>query len=391
MRRGTPLASIIVVTVALFTDSFVYGLLIPLVARSPVAGEDASTVAVTFCAYGLGVLLATPIVGPLTDRVGRRLPFLFGLGCLCLATVLFAGASTLPLLLAARVVQGIASTATWTAGLALIADSFVRRRTGMLGIAMAGSSGGSVFGPLVGGLLLELGGQPWPFIVGGLLLAMDGLLRLILVVDAPRAAGARTNLWRLLRDRGVLAATLVVVLGAGGWSLIEPLLPAHLLRVAGSGPATIGLMFTVSTLTNGLSAPWIGNLAERYGLWPTMRVGVVVMAVALPALALPASVFLITGVLVLLNVSYGVVMNPSLSELAEVVDHRGTSAYGAVYVIYNVGFSVGQIGSTLVGGALSSSVSFLGALVVTSLVLLGCVPVISSMRLRTAGVAPVAD
>jgi hypothetical protein len=84
-------------------------------------------------------------------------------------------------------------------------------------------------------------------------------------------------------------------------------------------------------------------------------------------------------------------MNPALSELADAVDRRGISAYGAVYALYNIGYSVGRIGSNLVGGALSINVSFLDALVVTSLVLLGCVPLIYFIRLRPVGVAPAAD
>jgi hypothetical protein len=63
----------------------------------------------------------------------------------------------------------------------------------------------------------------------------------------------------------------------------------------------------------------------------------------------------------------------------------------AVSTLYNINYSVGQIGHNLLGGALSSNVSLLDALVVTSLVLLGCVPLIYFIRLRPVGVAPAAD
>ncbi|HZU08010.1 MAG TPA: MFS transporter [Chloroflexota bacterium] len=388
MRRGSPLASLVVVTFALFTDAFVYGLVIPLASELPAANEGSLTLALTYGAYGLGVLLAVPVIGPLTDHVGRRLPLLIGLVCLAVATLLFGLASSLPLLVLARVVQGIASTANWTAGLALVADSYTHKRTQMMGIAMMGSSGGSVLGPVAGGLLLEIGGYQWPFIAAGLLLALDGVLRLTLVVDPPREASVGASPWELLRDRGVLAATLVVLLGAGGWSVIEPLLPEHLAQATVIGPTAIGLMFTISTLTNGLSAPWIGNVADRIGLWPTMFAGLVLMAVTLPFLGLITWVVLLTAVLMVLNVSYGVVLNPSLSELAEAVDRRGVSAYGAVYAVYNIGYSVGQIGSNLLGGAVATSVSFQGALLATSVGIVVCMPLVYAIRPRLMRVAP---
>ncbi|MBV9543728.1 MAG: MFS transporter [Chloroflexi bacterium] len=372
----------VVVSIALFTDAFIYGLVIPLAARSPVAGGDASTVAVSYAAYGFGVLLATPIVGRLTDQAGRRLPLLLGFACLSLATVLFGVADSMPILLLARTVQGFASTATWTAGLALVADAFVRNRTQKMGIALMASSAGSVLGPVVGGALLEFSGSTWPFIVGGGLLIVDGVLRTSLVVERPRAGTPALNARGLVRERDVLAAILVVLLGAAGWSLVEPLLPEHLARAGAVGPAVIGLMFTVSTLANGLSAPWIGAVAERCGLWPTMLAGLVLLALALPLLALPVSIVAITGILMLVNVAYGVAMNPSLSELADAVDRRGISAYGAVYALYNVGYAAGQMGGNLLGGLVATSVSFLGALVLTSMLLLVSVPLIYFIHLR---------
>ncbi|MBV9328605.1 MAG: MFS transporter [Chloroflexi bacterium] len=390
MLRGGA-TTVVVVAVAMFTDSFVYGLLIPLASQTPGAELTGPRVALTYSAYALGVLLATLVVASLTDRVGRRLPFLLGLIFLGASTLLFATANSLPLLILARIVQGIASTATWTAGLALVADTFTSRRTQMMGLVMMGSSGGSVLGPLVGGVLAEFGGYHWPFVLAGALLVGDFVLRLTLVRDRARPTEAPTEPWTLLRDRGILSASLVVLLAAGGWSLIEPLLPEHVMQVAGIGPAAVGVMFTLSTLSNGASATWIGNLAERIGLWPTMLAGLVVLALALPWLALPSSIVPITAALVVANVAYGLAMNPSLSDLADGVDRRGSSAYGAVYALYNIGFSIGQLGGNLVGGSLSATISFLGTLAITSLVLLACTPLLYVLRLRPVGVKPITD
>src|SRR5262249_45074867 len=156
------------------------GVIIPLIASSPAGGHDELTLAITYAAYGLGVLVATPVLGILTDLVGRRAPMLAAVLCQALATVLFATAGALPALLLARMFQGIASAATWTAGLSLVADYFRVNRTQMMGIAMMGSSGGSVLGPIMGGVLADLGSHQLPFLLAGLFVVVDGALRLFL-------------------------------------------------------------------------------------------------------------------------------------------------------------------------------------------------------------------
>jgi MFS family permease len=240
MLRGTPLATIVAVTVALFSDAFLYGMIIPLNAGSAAAPEDELGLAISYGAYGLGVLLATPVLASLVDRAGRRRPMLLAVLCQAVATVLFATGGNMPALLLARLVQGVASAATWTAGLALVADYFTLKRTQMMGIAMIGSSGGSVLGPTVGGVLADLAGYQLPFLVAGVVLLVDGAMRLFLIVDPPRQVSEESKLKSVLRDRGVLAAALVVVLVAGGWGLVEPLLPHHLTQTVGTPAAPSG-------------------------------------------------------------------------------------------------------------------------------------------------------
>ena len=56
----------------------------------------------------MALLAATPVIGVLSDRYGRRWPMLIGMIGLAAATLLFATAKSLPWLLTVRVLQGIA-------------------------------------------------------------------------------------------------------------------------------------------------------------------------------------------------------------------------------------------------------------------------------------------
>jgi MFS family permease len=141
-----------------------------------------------------------------------------------------------------RVVQGAAASATWTAALALVAQTHTQRRTAMMGLAMLGGNAGSVLGPIVGGLLLGWGGIHLALTCAGVLVGIDLVLRLTLLVEPPRLPGERPDLLSLLRDPAVPVAGWVVVVGVGGWGLLEPLLSNHLTRTAAAAPWAIGLM-----------------------------------------------------------------------------------------------------------------------------------------------------
>lgn len=92
--KGRPVVTLVVVTVALFTDSLLYGLVIPLASESPARIESEWVLGVMYGAYALGLLATTPLFGALSDRRGRRLPMIAGVLLQGAATLLFALATT---------------------------------------------------------------------------------------------------------------------------------------------------------------------------------------------------------------------------------------------------------------------------------------------------------
>ena len=68
---------LVVVMTALFTDSFLYGMLVPLTPELN-ATQDEAELAVMYGGYALGLILATPAFGVLSDRLGRRRPMIWG-------------------------------------------------------------------------------------------------------------------------------------------------------------------------------------------------------------------------------------------------------------------------------------------------------------------------
>lgn len=366
MLRGTPTAALIVVCLALFTDMLIYGMVVPLVPTyARTFGVSQGMIGLLFGSYAAALFLATPLFGLLADRVGRRGPLLWGLLGLAAATLLFAFAGSFPLLLLARVLQGISGAATWTAGLALLADVAPPQTRGRtMGLAMSAMALGTLVGPTFGGFLYEWGGYRLPFLIAAGIALLDGLARMLLLTNPPYQRGAHTTLWHFARDRRMLLLNGVVALGAGVITLLEPTLPLHLERQLGASPGMIGLLFGAITLAYALTSPLAGALADRWGRMPVMLFGVIGVGLLLPLVVLPTTLLLTAGVLFLLGMLIAPLLTPTMAELADTVDSYGQGGYGAAYAIYNVAYAAGMMFGPVSGGLLAQVFGLTTALIV---------------------------
>jgi MFS family permease len=117
-------------------------------------------------AYLLALVALLVPVGRWSDRLGRKLVYLYGF-------VLFAGASaacglapTLAILVGLRVVQAAGAAMLQANSVAVVATSTpVARRRAALGIQAAAQALGLAAGPVVGGLLVASVGWRWIFFV----------------------------------------------------------------------------------------------------------------------------------------------------------------------------------------------------------------------------------
>lgn len=105
--------------------------------------------------YLLGYSVAMPLMGRISDVYGHRRTYMICLGIFTLGSVLCALASSLPLLVAARVIQATGGGAIVPVTMAIIADIFPPQRRGsVLGIIGAVVEAGGVLGPLWGVLII---------------------------------------------------------------------------------------------------------------------------------------------------------------------------------------------------------------------------------------------
>jgi multidrug resistance protein len=153
-----------ILAVVMVVNALAYGMIIPLL--YPFAakfGLDAVGLSVLFASFSIAQFIATPIIGRLSDRFGRK-PLL--LGCLLgtgISLAMFASAQAVWMLFLSRIIDGVTGGNNSVAQ-AIIADTTEgSERTKAFGILGAAFGFGFLFGPALGGLIGHYYGITAPF------------------------------------------------------------------------------------------------------------------------------------------------------------------------------------------------------------------------------------
>jgi EmrB/QacA subfamily drug resistance transporter len=170
---------------AAFLDGTIVNVALPAIRESLHGGLGTQEWVVDAYLLTLGSLLL--VGGSLGDVFGRARIFEIGVIGFGIASVVCAFAPDAGALIAARAVQGVASAMLVPSTLALIMDTFSEhQRAAAIGSWTAWTGIATVIGPLLGGLLIQLGSWRWVFIVNvPLVLATVWLIRRVPTQPAP--------------------------------------------------------------------------------------------------------------------------------------------------------------------------------------------------------------
>nr|WP_246848376.1 TCR/Tet family MFS transporter [Sphingomonas beigongshangi] len=183
----------LVIFAAIALDAIGIGLVFPILPRLieevTQAREVASYLGILTALYAAMQFAFAPVLGALSDRLGRRPILLISLGGAALNYALMARAPSLALLIVGRAIAGLTS-ANIAVATAYITDiSPQEARAKRFGIFNAMFGIGFILGPVVGGVL----GDYWlrlPFIAAGVLNAANLLLALLVLPESRPASPA---------------------------------------------------------------------------------------------------------------------------------------------------------------------------------------------------------
>lgn len=319
----------------------------------------AAAIQLTLTGTMIGFALGQLIVGPLSDKVGRRIPLLAVTALHVVASIAAAIAPDLLLLGVARVVMGAGAAAGGVVAAAIVRDLFGGKRLVVMLSRLALVSGvAPVLAPLVGSWLL--GVMPWQgiFIVlaayGAVMLVCSLFLIPETLPKARREGRGSTTVWQ--RYRSVFSDRVFIgVLIIGGMTfsgLFSYLSASSFLFQQGYGfdAQQYGLLFAVNSLGIIIGVQAASRLAARFGPQWVMAFSTAILAVAGAAIIVTDQLgWGLWGTIVPLFVfitACGFTF-PCVQVLA--LDRHGAAAGTAQSIIGATNFGVAGIVSPLVG------------------------------------------
>ena len=328
--------------------------------------------------YSAVLAAAALVMGPVSDRIGRKRVMAIGSGVLAVVLAGHALADTYEKLLLARVLAGAGGGMLSGAAVSYVGDAFPYARRGWAtGWVMSGVPFGLVLGIPAGRVLAAGLGYRAPFVAFACVMAVAFVLVLLVVpqpdverTERPTVAGALRLYRELLGRPGPAMAALLYFVMYGGLGLLIVYLPAWLsdrfpLGVSlGGAPLTLGglpvdfiaLLFCAGGIASVLVGPRAGALSDRVGRKPLVlasSVGLAVLAALVPFLM--SERWMAVVLYVVLMSLFAMRMAPFQALLTALVPAHERGAFLSLTI------AVGQIGTALgasLGGLLYGHFGF---------------------------------
>jgi DHA1 family bicyclomycin/chloramphenicol resistance-like MFS transporter len=234
---------------------------------------DTGTVQLTLSLYLLSLASAQLLLGPLSDRFGRRPVVLAGLALAVLASLAAIVTSSIGALIVARVVQAVGASTGIVIGRAIIRDLYERERAAaMIGLVTTAMVIAPMIAPLVGGILDTAFGWEAIFLFIALFSGAV-LVWAVFVLPETRPANAARAPAMLLQDWGALLTSAkfhgYVLCGALGSAPFFTFLgggPHVVVTLMGRSSAEFGLWFAMTSLGYMSGNFTASRLSQRFGI-----------------------------------------------------------------------------------------------------------------------------
>ena len=249
-----------------------------------------STVQFIISAYLLGLASSMPLVGFLSDKVGRRPVLLSGLVLFIAASIICSTTDSLNSLIFWRVLQGVGASVGSVMARAMIRDTnnasetarSLSRVTAIMGIS-------PMIAPVIGGIGYQIFGNPnGIFIITaaiGIVVLIAILLKLPETRNVELTESTNREPWSekyryLLGSKVFVGSSLIYAFTTGAFFAILAVASTVFYNDLGIDSAGFGFIWGCLTILYTVSAFMGGNLSSKYGLMKVLLAGVVLNVMA---------------------------------------------------------------------------------------------------------------
>ncbi len=327
--------------------------------------SDTGTVQLTLSLYLLSLAAAQLLLGPLSDRFGRRPVVLAGLALSVVASLAAIAAYSIHALIGARVVQAVGASTGIVIGRAIIRDLYERERAAaMIGLVTTAMVIAPMISPLIGGILDTAFGWEAIFLF---IAAFSGIVLLWAVLVLPetrpasvaQAPGMLIEQWRaLLGNAKFHGYVLCGALGSAPFFTFLGGGPYVVVTLMGRTSAEFGLWFALTSLGYMSGNFTASRLSQRFGVDAMIMAGIAfeltgagltALLVATMPEAGPAIIFLPQMVI---SYGNGLLLPNAIAGAISIRPQAAGAASGMTgFVQMGVGAASTQVVSILLAGA----------------------------------------
>lgn len=351
----TPARTIPFIVVTIFIDAIGFGIIMPVLPQLVMeVGKIDLPHAIEIGAWiglvmAVATFLASPVLGNLSDRFGRRRVLLLSLGGLAADYTLLTVVGTLPWLFVARAISGIFG-GSYAAAQAAIADvTKPEDRARNFGFVGAAFGVGFVVGPAIGGLLGEMSPRA-PFVAAAILAAANMLYGLIIFPETLPPDRRRAFDWRRANPLGALK-TMRSLPGMGGvatvlilWQIASLVYPMtwsfYCIAQLGWTPGMIGASLAAVGVAIAIGQAFVvGPVVARFGERDAATLGILIAVAVYIGYAFTTST--LGAFLLLIPIALQAPVQPSLMAM---MSRRATpETQGEVQGISAMAMGLGQL------------------------------------------------
>ncbi|ALH82958.1 MFS transporter [Sphingopyxis macrogoltabida] len=351
----TPARTIPFIVATIFMDAVGFGIIMPVLPQLvmevgridlPHAIEVGAWIGLVMA---IATFVASPVLGNLSDRFGRRRVLLLALGGLAVDYALLTVVETLPWLFIARALSGIFG-GSYAAAQAAIADiTAPEQRARNFGFVGAAFGIGFVAGPALGGFLGEIGPRA-PFVAAAILAAANMLYGLFIFPETLPPERRRAFDWRRANPLGAFR-TMRKLPGMNGvaavlvlWQIASLVYPMtwsfYCIAQLGWTPGMIGASLAAVGVMIALGQVFVvGPAVARFGERDAATLGILVATLVYIGYAFTTST--VGAFLLLIPVALQAPVQPALMAM---MSRRATAeTQGEVQGISAMAMGLGQL------------------------------------------------
>ena len=361
---------------AIGTTEFISVGLLPLIAED--LHIPVTTAGLTVSLYALGVTFGAPVLTSLTSRMSRKTLLLWIMIVFIIGNGIAASATTISVLLAARVISALSHGVFMSIGSTIAADLVpANRRAGAISIMFSGLTVATVTGVPFGTFI----GQQYGWRLAFILIVIVGIIGFIanwVLIPSFLKKGTRTSTrdqFKLLTNGRLLLLFAITALGYGGTFVVFTYLSPLLQEITGFKESSIAIILLAYGLAIALGNMMGGKLSNRNPIGSLFYM-FIVQAVVLFVLMFTAP-FKLAGIITIILMGLLAFMNvPGLQVYVVILAERYVP--GAVDVAsalniaaFNAGIAIGSY----LGGIITDSIglihtTWIGALMVLAAAIL---------------------